>query len=182
MVVVAGLAITAMLEQEWPAFGRAIAGGFVLAFIYAALATAFPEVHGLGDVKLALVLGTAMAWVGWGAGGGGFGASLLGRYGRVASMATGRAGRKSALPFGPFMVVAAIGAMAWGSAGGHVVLQSVPLTILDSTKRGIADATGGLGSTEVTVAKEQCGAEVGSSTVRLATVSRSRSGLGDRAP
>ncbi len=117
VVVVAGLAITAMLEQEWPAFGRAIVGGFVLALIYAALATAFPRGMGWGDVKLALVVGTAMAWVGWGAlVVGGFGAFLLGAVWGVASIATGRAGRKSALPFGPFMVVAAIGAMAWGSA------------------------------------------------------------------
>ena len=83
---------------------------------------------------------------------GGFGAFLLGAVWGVASIATGRAGRKSALPFGPFMVVAAIGAMAWGSA----VARGTPICSSDDlglNKSAIADATGGLGSTEVTVAK-----------------------------
>ena len=116
-VVVTGLAIAARVEQQWPSFGRAVFGGLGLALVYAALATAFPRGMGWGDVKLALVVGTAMAWVGWDAlVVGGFGAFLLGAVWGVASIATGRAGRKSALPFGPFMVVAAIGAMVWGSA------------------------------------------------------------------
>jgi leader peptidase (prepilin peptidase)/N-methyltransferase len=116
-VVVTGLAITAMVGQEWHSFGRAIFGGLGLALVYAALAMAFPKGMGWGDVKLALVVGTAMAWVGWDAlVVGGFGAFLLGAVWGVASIATGRAGRKSALPFGPFMVVAAIGSMVWGSA------------------------------------------------------------------
>ena len=109
--------------------------------------------------KLALVVGTAMAWSGLGCFGGGRIRGLLARGGMgVASIATGRAGRKSALPFGPFMVVAAIGAMAWGSAVATWVLQSVPLTILDSTKRGNCRCHrwtriyGGHGG------KEQCGA------------------------
>ena len=63
VVVVATLAITATLEQEWPTFGRAIVGGFVLALIYAALATAFPRGMGWGD-EIGIGAGHRR-WPGW---------------------------------------------------------------------------------------------------------------------
>jgi len=72
---------------------------------------------GLGDVKLALLLGTFLAYRSWGglvvgvfagfAVGGALGAVLL---------ATRRAGRKDAMPFGPAMVIGAAIALAWGQA------------------------------------------------------------------
>lgn len=70
---------------------------------------------GWGDAKLALSLGSAMAWVGWGAlVVGGFGAFVLGAVWGIGAIVAGRAGRKSALPFGPFMIVAALLAIGWG--------------------------------------------------------------------
>jgi leader peptidase (prepilin peptidase)/N-methyltransferase len=71
---------------------------------------------GWGDVKLALSLGTVLGWYGWAEViVGGFGAFVLGAVVGVAAMAAGRAGRRSALPFGPFMIAAAF--VALGTAG-----------------------------------------------------------------
>jgi leader peptidase (prepilin peptidase)/N-methyltransferase len=74
---------------------------FVLMFVY-------PAGMGFGDVKLAGVLGLYLGWVGWGAVlVGAFGAFLLGGVVSVALIATGRATRKSGIPFGPFMLAGA---------------------------------------------------------------------------
>ena len=64
---------------------------------------------GFGDVKLAGVLGLYLGWLGWtelvvGA----FASFLLGGLADLALMATGRAGRKSHLPFGPYMLLGAL--------------------------------------------------------------------------
>lgn len=114
-VVLAGFALTAALDDQWPSFLRALIGGLALALIYALLAAFFPRGMGWGDAKLALSLGTVMAWSSWGVLiVGGFGAFVLGAIVGVAAMVVGKAGRKSALPFGPFMIVAALLALGWG--------------------------------------------------------------------
>jgi leader peptidase (prepilin peptidase)/N-methyltransferase len=64
---------------------------------------------GFGDVVLAPTLGLALGWLGWGA-------SLVGLLSGFASgalvgvvlMTAGKAGRRSALPFGPFMLIGAL--------------------------------------------------------------------------
>lgn len=115
LVVVAGFAVTAGVESQWSDFGRAIAGGLALAAVYAVLALVYPRGMGWGDVKLALSLGTVLAWTGWGAlVVGGFWAFVLGAVWGLGAIVVGRAGRKSALPFGPFMIVAAILGVLWG--------------------------------------------------------------------
>lgn len=117
LVVLTGYAVTAVVESQGPAFLRALAGGVALAVAYGLLALFFPRGMGWGDVKLAASLGTVMAWSSWGVlVVGGFGAFLLGAIWGIVSMLAGRAGRKSALPFGPFMIVAAVLAVAWGQA------------------------------------------------------------------
>lgn len=116
-VVLAGTALTAGVEAQWGAFLRAALGGILLALVYALLALVYPKGMGWGDVKLALALGTVMAWSGWGAlVVGGFGAFVLGAVWGIGAMVAGKAGRKSALPFGPFMILAALLAVVWGQA------------------------------------------------------------------
>jgi leader peptidase (prepilin peptidase)/N-methyltransferase len=63
---------------------------------------------GLGDVKLAGVLGIFLGWVGWGPlVVGSFSAFVLGGIFGVILIASKRGNRKSGIPFGPWMLVGA---------------------------------------------------------------------------
>src|SRR6266542_3643005 len=64
---------------------------------------------GLGDVKFALVLGLALGWLGWSAVVAGFvGAFLLGGLAALGAMLILRVGRKTQLPFGPWLALGAL--------------------------------------------------------------------------
>ncbi|WP_449061758.1 hypothetical protein [Planomonospora algeriensis] len=65
-----------------------------------------PVGMGLGDVKLAASLGTALGWFGWDAllAGAFLGFLAGGLYGGALLVAR-RANRKSEIPFGPFMII-----------------------------------------------------------------------------
>ena len=83
--------------------------------VYLALFLAHPRGMGFGDVKLSGVLGLATAWFGWGAFGVGlFAGFLLGGVWGIALVLSGRGGRKSAVPFGPFMLAGALLAVLAG--------------------------------------------------------------------
>lgn len=63
---------------------------------------------GLGDVALAPVLGLALGWLGWGAGVVGLAAGfLVGAMVGVGLMVAGRAGGRSRVPHGPFLLTGA---------------------------------------------------------------------------
>ncbi|TFH69547.1 prepilin peptidase [Cellulomonas sp. HD19AZ1] len=94
---------------------RAAVGGAALFALYLVLVLAKPGGMGLGDLKLAGVLGLYLGWVGWGAlAVGTFAAFLLGGVFGLVLMAVGRAGRKSQVPFGPWMLVGAALGVAVG--------------------------------------------------------------------
>jgi leader peptidase (prepilin peptidase)/N-methyltransferase len=83
---------------------------------------------GLGDVALAPVLGLALGWLGWGAGLVGLlGGFLVGAVVGVVLLTTGRAGRRSQVPHGPFLLTGAavglfVGQPVWGAYLGFVGL------------------------------------------------------------
>jgi leader peptidase (prepilin peptidase)/N-methyltransferase len=109
ILVFAVLSGTAALlgAEPWPLV-RALLGGAALALFYGALRLLWRGGMGMGDVKLAALLGAAMAWLGWGSlVVGGFAAFLLGGVFGVLLMFTGRAGRRSRIPFGPWMILGA---------------------------------------------------------------------------
>ena len=92
----------------WTPMLRAVVGGFALLLAYGAL-WFFTGGRGIGfgDVKLAGLLGGYAAWLGWGQLVlTGFGAFLIGGVVGIALMAAGRAKRRTAIPFGPFMLAA----------------------------------------------------------------------------
>lgn len=96
---------------------RAFIAMAVLFLAYFVLAFAYPGGMGFGDVKLAGVLGLYLGWLGWGSVAVGmFAAFVLGGVVGIALIFVGRAGRKSRVPFGPFMVTGALIAVFAGQA------------------------------------------------------------------
>ncbi|TFD30596.1 prepilin peptidase [Cryobacterium cryoconiti] len=107
---------------------RTVAGLAALWAAYFAMALAYPGGMGLGDVKLAGVLGLFLGFLGWGhLAVGAFAAFLLGGAYAVGLMIAKRASRKTGIPFGPWMLTGAwvgifFGAMVWD---GYLTLLGV---------------------------------------------------------
>ena len=103
------LTIAAFGADDWWPLARAAIGAAVLFAFYFAIVLAVPAGMGFGDVKLAGVLGALMGYLSWSALiVATFGAFLLGAIVGVALIVTNRGGRKTAIPFGPFMIAAAL--------------------------------------------------------------------------
>jgi len=101
-----------LLTGDATAFVRALVGAVALFGLYAVLWFVRPGGMGLGDVKLAGVLGLYLGWWGWDAlAVGGFLAFLLGGLVSLPLLLSGRAGRRTAIPFGPSMLGAALAAL-----------------------------------------------------------------------
>jgi len=93
---------------DWGALLRAVIGGAAMFAVYFVMLIVYPRGMGFGDVKLSGVLGLYLGWVGWGAlVVGWFAAFLLGGVFSVGLLLTRRAGRKSSVPFGPWMLAGA---------------------------------------------------------------------------
>ena len=110
------LTLATAISGQWGDLGRAAAGGAALLVFYFVLAVVRPGGMGMGDVKLAGVLGMYLGWLGWGAlVVGAFAAFLLGGLFSVGLLLAGRAGRRSGIPFGPWMLAGAwVGIVAGG--------------------------------------------------------------------
>ncbi|GHF31601.1 prepilin peptidase [Streptomyces griseoluteus] len=99
------LALAAQLPDHTGSYRTALYGALTLAAAYLALHLLNPSGMGFGDVKLAPALGASLGWYGWPT-------LMLGTcatfttgalYG-LALLLTRRATRKSAIPFGPFLL------------------------------------------------------------------------------
>lgn len=107
--VAAGLlALASWGTARWEAWAGALGGGALLGGCYLALALVRPAGMGLGDAKLAGLLGLYLGWLGWGPlVVGTLGAFVLGGLAAVALLAAGLVTRTTGIPFGPFMVAGA---------------------------------------------------------------------------
>ena len=106
------LGAAAGLHGNWAALLRAGLGGLALFGFFFALAVIRPQGMGFGDVKLAGLIGMVLGYLSWtalvvGAFVGFFSGAVVG----LAVIAVGAGGRKTALPFGPFMVLGALAAL-----------------------------------------------------------------------
>jgi leader peptidase (prepilin peptidase) / N-methyltransferase len=116
--VIAGglLGLAALVRGELEPFLRALAGMAVLYALYYLLMLIYPAGMGFGDVKLAGVVGLYLGWLGWAEVIiGGFFGFVIGALAGLGLMAAGRATRKSALPFGPAMLLGALIAVIAGT-------------------------------------------------------------------
>lgn len=109
------LGVAALAEGEPHRLLRAAICGAATWLFYFALVLIHPRGMGFGDVKLSGLLGMYLGWYGYGqAVVGCFAAFVVGGVVGIALMAVGRAGRKSAIPFGPFMLLGAWSALVVG--------------------------------------------------------------------
>ncbi len=111
--IAGALLLTAALAVGVPHHAlNALGGGVAMAGLYWVLWFVYPAGMGFGDVKLAGVLGMFLGFLGWehvvlGAGAGFVAGGLWG----LALIVSRRGTAKSAIPFGPSMLVGALGTM-----------------------------------------------------------------------
>ncbi|MFI6145144.1 A24 family peptidase [Streptomyces sp. NPDC051109] len=114
----AGLGGAALVPGAGGSWTGALIGGGALAGAYLLLFLLNPAGLGFGDVKLALALGVTLGWYGWGVwAAGAFLGFLYGAVYGLALVLRGRAGRRTAFPFGPFMAAGALTAVLLGGFG-----------------------------------------------------------------
>ncbi|CAM3252245.1 prepilin peptidase [Nocardioides dubius] len=105
---------------------RALFGASALFAIFFAIAVAAPGSMGFGDVKLAGVVGAMTAWLSWGTLlVGAFLAFVFGALVGITLIAARGADRRTAVPFGPFLVLG-----AWTAILGAGYLGDAYLAVL----------------------------------------------------
>ncbi|MCE4027657.1 prepilin peptidase [Microbacterium sp. Au-Mic1] len=114
------LALAAAVGGGWLAFLRALGGGAILYAFYFIVRAVSPRGMGGGDVKLAALVGLYLGWVGWATlAVGAFAAFLFGGLFGVALILLRRAKRKTAIPYGPWMIAGAWAGIAVGEPIGR---------------------------------------------------------------
>lgn len=109
------LGLAALLPEHAGSWLSALLGGLVLGAFYFLLFLINPSGMGFGDVKLALSLGVALGWYGWAVVfAGGFAGFLFGAVYGVVLVVLRRAGRRTGIPFGPFMLAGALLGLLFG--------------------------------------------------------------------
>ncbi len=123
--VLALLITVASVVQDRPiALLHMLIGAAALYCIYYLLAWSYPAGMGFGDVKLAGIVGGLLGSLSYSAVlVGAFAAFLIGGVVGALLIATRRRSRKSAMPFGPFMVLGALVALFFGGPLADMYLR-----------------------------------------------------------
>ncbi|MFY0509392.1 prepilin peptidase [Streptomyces anulatus] len=117
--VVLLLGAAALLPGHAGSWTSGLLGGLALGGFYFLLFLINPNGMGFGDVKLALALGVALGWYGWTVlFVGGFAGFLFGALYGLALVLLRRAGRRTGIPFGPFMLGGALTGLLLGALAG----------------------------------------------------------------
>ncbi len=116
------LGVAAVIGHSGGALVRALLGGLALGGCFLLLALVRPGQLGGGDIKLAVLVGLALGWLGWPIliAGAALGFLLAGIAGLVL-LALRRATLRTQLCFGPYLLAGAlIGMLAAGGAGARI--------------------------------------------------------------
>ncbi|RPK92344.1 MULTISPECIES: A24 family peptidase [Streptomyces] len=106
----------ALLPGHAGSWTSGLLGGLALGGFYFLLFLINPNGMGFGDVKLALALGVALGWYGWAVLFlGGFAGFLFGAAYGLSLVLLRRAGRRTGIPFGPFMIAGALAGLLLGA-------------------------------------------------------------------
>ncbi|WP_411701123.1 prepilin peptidase [Conyzicola sp.] len=119
------LVASSIFTAEYQALLTAALAGAAFFSFYLILSLGYRGGMGFGDVKLSGVLGMMLGWLGWGqVAVGAFAPFALGGIFALGLVIAGRAGRKSRIPFGPWMIVGAwVGIIAGDRIfGGYLTL------------------------------------------------------------
>jgi leader peptidase (prepilin peptidase)/N-methyltransferase len=115
-LVAVGLVVAALATGEWGSLRRAAIAGVIGFGVFYVLWFAFPRGVGFGDVRLSGLLGLALGWLGWGQFVSGlYGGFFLGAVVGIALIVGRVMTRKQMVPFGPFMLVGALGGVLLGA-------------------------------------------------------------------
>ncbi|MGW1806349.1 prepilin peptidase [Streptomyces sp. NPDC002078] len=110
------LGLVALLPEHAGDWLTALYGALALGAGYYALYRINPAGMGFGDVKLAVGMGAVLGWYGWSTVLlGTFAGFLLGALYGAALVVVRRAGRKTAIPFGPFLLAGAFAGLLIGA-------------------------------------------------------------------
>lgn len=111
------LAVAALGSGHWSPVTRAVLGAAVLFVVFFVLVLVSPRSIGMGDAKLAALLGLYLGWLGTSVLVLGIAAGFLVQAVlALALLATRRIGLRGELPFGPAMLVGAALVIGWSSA------------------------------------------------------------------
>jgi leader peptidase (prepilin peptidase)/N-methyltransferase len=114
------LALAALGAGAWWSLGRAALGGLAFFALYQVLYLVAPRGGiGYGDVKLALSLGAVLTWHSWttllvGV----FAAHVLAGVVAIALLLGRRAGWRTGIAFGPYMLLGTAVGLSWARLGG----------------------------------------------------------------
>jgi leader peptidase (prepilin peptidase)/N-methyltransferase len=115
VIVITGLTVAAATTGSWGRLGQALAAALAVLGCYLVLALVTPAGLGLGDVKLAGLLGAFLGWQGWPQVlAGTLAAFVLNGVVVALLLATRRVSRGGEVAFGPWLVVGAAVACGWG--------------------------------------------------------------------
>lgn len=102
------LTAACLTGAPWPDLVRALVGAVVMFASYGLIRLVRPDGMGGGDVKAAGMAGLFLGWLGWGPlAVGWLAAFLLGSGWGLALIASGKATRSTAVPFGPWLLAGA---------------------------------------------------------------------------
>jgi leader peptidase (prepilin peptidase)/N-methyltransferase len=118
------LLVASGVDDRWGSFARGAIAGSIAFAGFLAIHIAVPKGMGFGDVRLAGLIGLATGWLGFGHAAVAFLAGfLLGAVVGVAVMAITGQGRKTKVPFGPFLAAGAVVAVLWGNPLAHALFH-----------------------------------------------------------